>query len=176
MIASLWQRCISHLEQECEERDLNLWLRPLHAEERGGELVLLAPNHFVQREVERRFLGRIRQLAAAIEPERPGERVSLGLGSGFTEPATPTQVSAGATNGVRRPIPGNPIDPNYRFENFVAGPSNQMARAAALLVAEQPGGQYNPLFIYGGVGLGKTHLMHSLANRLLGTRPESRVA
>ncbi|MGH8274865.1 MAG: chromosomal replication initiator protein DnaA [Gammaproteobacteria bacterium] len=176
MIASLWQHCISHLEQECEERDLNLWLRPLHAEERGGELVLLAPNHFVQREVERRFLTRIRQLAAAIEPERPGERVSLGLGSGFTEPAAPAQVSAGTANGVRRPIPGNPIDPNYRFENFVGGPSNQMARAAALLVSEQPGGQYNPLFIYGGVGLGKTHLMHSLANRLLGARPESRVA
>ncbi len=172
MVASLWQRCISHLEQECEERDLNLWLRPLHAEERGDGLLLLAPNHFVLREVERRFLDRIRQLSAGIEPTIGGARVRLGLGSGFRASAP----QALAVNGAPRPIPGNPIDPNYRFENFIEGPSNQMARAAALLVAEQPGGQYNPLFIYGGVGLGKTHLMHSLANRVLTEHPERRVA
>lgn len=176
MVASLWQRCISRLEQECEERDLNLWLRPLHAEEHGGELVLLAPNHYVQSEVERRFLARIRELTRAIEPEQNGERVRLDIGSGFAEPPTTAAGAPGILNGTRRPIPGNPIDPNYRFENFVEGASNQMARAAALLVAEQPGGQYNPLFIYGGVGLGKTHLMHGLANRLLGARPGSRVA
>src|SRR5699024_1843649 len=68
------------------------------------------------------------------------------------------------------------IDPNYRFENFVEGASNQMARASALLVAEQPGGLYNPLFLHGGVGLGKTHLMHALANRIMSDRPECRVA
>jgi chromosomal replication initiator protein len=172
MAASLWQRCISHLEAECEERDLNLWLRPLHAEERSGGLVLLAPNQFVRQEVERRFLSRIRELARAIEPARGGEKISLDLGSGYAVPPRETVCA----NGMVRPIPGNPIDPNYRFESFVEGPSNQMARASAMLVAEEPGGRYNPLFIYGGVGLGKTHLMHGLANRMLEAHPERRVA
>lgn len=171
MVASLWQRCITRLEQECEERDLNLWLRPLHAEERSDELLLLAPNHFVLREVERRFLDRIRELSATLEPSVGA--VHLGLGSGFRASA---EQQTPPVNGAPRPIPGNPIDPNYRFDNFIEGPSNQMARAAALLVAKQPGGQYNPLFIYGGVGLGKTHLMHSLANHILNETPRRRVA
>ncbi|MGH8162156.1 MAG: DnaA N-terminal domain-containing protein, partial [Gammaproteobacteria bacterium] len=144
MIASLWQRCISHLEQECEERDLNLWLRPLHAEQRGDELVLLAPNPFVRSEVERRFLTRIRQLANALEPARASARIRLDLGSGLAESVQRTSNANGIAHPVRRPIPGNPIDPNYRFENFVEGPSNQMARASALLVAGEPGGPYNP--------------------------------
>ncbi len=176
MIASLWQRCINRLEQECEERDLNLWLRPLHAEQHGDELVLLAPNPFVRSEVERRFLVRIRQLASALEPAQDGARIRLDLGSGLPAPAPGGAAVNGSARPIRRPIPGNPIDPNYRFENFVEGPSNQMARASALLVAGEPGGPYNPLFIYGGVGLGKTHLMHSLANRVLGEHPERRVA
>ena len=66
MAASLWQRCISRLEQECEERDLNLWLRPLHAEQRSGELCLLAPNRFVMQEVEHRFLERIRDRKSVV--------------------------------------------------------------------------------------------------------------
>ncbi|MDN5864457.1 MAG: chromosomal replication initiator protein DnaA [Gammaproteobacteria bacterium] len=174
MIASPWQRCIARLEQECEERDLNLWLRPLHAEKRGDELMLLAPNQFVRREVEQRFLARIRELASGFKTRDYSGRVSLSVGSGYTPPAQNFPV-ADRTLPVRL-VPGNPIDPNYRFDNFIEGPSNQMARAAALLVAEQPGGQYNPLFIYGGVGLGKTHLMHGLANHILSEKPEFRVA
>ena len=174
MAPSLWQRCFSRLEEECEERDLNLWLRPLHAEESGGALVLLAPNHFVKSEVERRFLARIRELAGAAAEGRDVP-VQLVLGSGSSSAAADASTPRTAGGG-KRPVPGNPIDPNYRFDNFIEGPSNQMARAAALLVAEQPGGQYNPLFIYGGVGLGKTHLMHSLANRLIEDSPARRVA
>lgn len=162
MAASLWQRCFNRLEQECEERDLNLWLRPLHAVENEGGLRLLAPNRFVLKEVESRFLDKIRELTREFDAAA-ANRVELGLGSG-EERAAP---GAGRQAEPRRAeVPGNPINPAYRFENYIEGPSNQMARAAALLVAEQPGGQYNPLFIYGGVGLGKTHLMHSLANHL----------
>ncbi len=164
MAASLWQRCFSRLEQECEERDLNLWLRPLHAVENDGSLRLLAPNRFVLQEVESRFLDKIRDLTQEFN-SGPDARVELGLGSG-EEAERPTASDSTRSTPARPPVPGNPINPAYRFENFIEGPSNQMARAAALLVAEQPGGQYNPLFIYGGVGLGKTHLMHSLANQL----------
>lgn len=174
MAASLWQRCISRLEQECEERDLNLWLRPLHAEQRGDELMLLAPNQFVLKEVEKRFLERIRELALGFKSTEYSGRVKLGVGSGYSGPAE-TLAPVDRREPLRA-VPGNPIDPNYRFDNFVEGASNQMARAAAHLVAEQPGGQYNPLFIYGGVGLGKTHLMHGLANHILSQRPEFRVA
>jgi len=176
MVASLWQHCISHLEQECEERDLNLWLRPLHAEQHGRDLRLLAPNQFVLQEVERRFLARIRELASGLDSQTGDERITLGVGTGYTD-ISRAPARRETTDATRlRPIPGNPIDPNYRFENFVEGASNQMARAAALLVAEQPGGQYNPLFIYGGVGLGKTHLMHALANRITHENPDRRVA
>ena len=164
MAASLWQRCFSRLEQECEERDLNLWLRPLHAVENDGSLRLLAPNRFVLQEVESRFLDKIRDLTQEFN-SGPDARVELGLGSG-EEAERPAASGSARSTPARPPVPGNPINPAYRFENFIEGPSNQMARAAALLVAEQPGGQYNPLFIYGGVGLGKTHLMHSLANQL----------
>lgn len=163
MAASLWQRCFNRLEQECEERDLNLWLRPLHAVEQDGSLRLLAPNRFVLKEVETRFLEKIRALTREFD-ESPARRVELDLGSG--EDASPRQPSSDKPPEKRAAVPGNPINPAYRFANFIEGPSNQMARAAALLVAEQPGGQYNPLFIYGGVGLGKTHLMHSLANQV----------
>ena len=163
MAASLWQRCFNRLEQECEERDLNLWLRPLHAVEHDGSLRLLAPNRFVLKEVETRFLDKIRALTQEFEGSSV-DHVELGLGSG--EEAVPRRRATDAVPAHRAAVPGNPINPAYRFENFIEGPSNQMARAAALLVAEQPGGQYNPLFIYGGVGLGKTHLMHSLANQL----------
>jgi chromosomal replication initiator protein len=176
MVASLWQHCISHLEQECEERDLNLWLRPLHAEQHGRDLMLLAPNQFVLQEVERRFLTRIRELAGGADTQASGERITLGVGSGYANIARAPARPEAATAPRPRAIPGNPIDPNYRFENFVEGASNQMARAAAMLVAEQPGGQYNPLFIYGGVGLGKTHLMHALANHIMREHPERRVA
>ncbi len=164
MAASLWQRCFNRLEQECEERDLNLWLRPLHAVENDGALRLLAPNRFVLKEVESRFLDKIRALTREFDPD-PNARVELGLGSGEEE-APPSAFDERRRVRKRSPVPGNPINPAYQFANFIEGPSNQMARAAALLVAEQPGGQYNPLFIYGGVGLGKTHLMHSLANHL----------
>ncbi|MGH8427251.1 MAG: chromosomal replication initiator protein DnaA [Gammaproteobacteria bacterium] len=174
MARSLWQDCFLRLEQECDERDLNLWLRPLHAEEREDGLTLLAPNRFVLEEVERRFLTRIREMLDGNAPEQHS-RVRIGLGSGAPRPS-PGSPFAIRTEETYRTLPGNPIDANYRFDNFIEGPSNQMARAAALLVAEQLGGQYNPLFIYGGVGLGKTHLMHSLANRVLSEYPERRVA
>ncbi|HYW77477.1 MAG TPA: chromosomal replication initiator protein DnaA [Gammaproteobacteria bacterium] len=174
MAASLWQRCFSRLEQECEERDLNLWLRPLHAVENDGSLRLLAPNRFVLQEVESRFLDKIRDLTQEFNSS-PHARVELGLGSG-EEDGPPSASENRRSAPVRPPVPGNPINPAYRFENFIEGPSNQMARAAAHLVAEQPGGQYNPLFIYGGVGLGKTHLMHSLANQLAKDGGRRRVA
>lgn len=172
MSFGLWQKCLKYLELECDERDLNLWLRPLRAVEEQDALFLYAPNRFVMNRVESEFLLKIRRFIDQIS-ENADQAVELRLGAGMSSSDPGEKKSLTATNA---PIPGNPIDPRYTFDNFVEGPSNQMARLWAMMVAEQPGAHYNPFFIYGGVGLGKTHLMYALANYIITDNPTRRVA
>lgn len=151
---------------------MNTWIRPLQARQDEGLLRLLAPNRFVRDWVRDNFLARISELARALQPA-PVPQVRLDIGDRAPADGAP----ADSRRRERRDDAGaSRLNPEYTFATFVEGKSNQLARAAAQQVAENPGTAYNPLFLYGGVGLGKTHLMHSVGNQLLEKRPGARVA
>ncbi len=175
MVPSLWTGCLRQLQSDLSETDFNTWILPLQAVEEDGTLKLLAPNRFVVDWVTDRCLGRIREVVARDTPDG-AHAVVLQVGTRQPGAPMPTgTVSAPAV--VPQPARlGSRLNPNYTFDRFVEGKSNQLARAAALQVARNPGGAYNPLFIYGGVGLGKTHLMQSVGHAILAGQPGARVA
>ncbi len=179
MQGSLWQRCLRLLESEVPEQQFNTWVRPLQAVESDGVLRLLAPNRFVVEWVEQNLYGRIVTMAGA-ESGGATRQVLVEVGSRpRSETAAAAAAPAPAAVPARRPpavVVGGRVNPEFTFESFVEGKSNQLARAAAIQVAENPGKAYNPLFIYGGVGLGKTHLMHAVGNLLRQKNPEARIA
>lgn len=172
--SSLWKQCLECLQGELPEQLLNTWIRPLHAIQDEKTLRLLAPNHFVLDLVRERYMERINALVTQLSGTVPPQ-VVLEVGS--------SRGSAPAKNGIRRSVGAttqnfaciNTLNPAFTFENFVEGKSNQLARAASMQVAENAGRTYNPLFIYGGVGLGKTHLMHAVGNALLKKSPNAKV-
>lgn len=180
---SLWEKCLNSLETEFPSQQFNTWIRPLQAEHAEGKLVLLAPNRFVLDWIVERFLARITELVKQFSGTAP-PAVSLEIGSKRpeltkTEPATKTIVQS--SSNVRSSLSDHPavfqsnLNANFTFDNFVEGKSNQLAKAACHQVAENPAVAYNPLFLYGGVGLGKTHLMHAIGNQILRNNPNARV-
>jgi chromosomal replication initiator protein len=176
---SVWKKCLDKLEGELSSQQFNTWLRPLRAVQDAGQLRLYAPNRFVLDWVRDRFLGRIEVLAK----QEAGQSLPVLLEVG--SPAGPlpdrsisaTTVSdAHVSTSVRRPNPTiSRLNPDFTFDSHVEGKSNQLARAAARQVGENPGSSYNPLFIYGGVGLGKTHLMQAAGHIILDNNPGSRI-
>ncbi|WP_267257208.1 chromosomal replication initiator protein DnaA [Coxiella endosymbiont of Ornithodoros maritimus] len=169
---SLWDKCLGYLRDEIPPQQYNTWIRPLHAiESKQNGLLLLAPNRFVLDWINERFLNRITELLDELSDTPP--QIRLQIGSKFTETpiknyhkpshrnAAPSLESTTISHTQAN------INNNFTFDSFVEGKSNQLARAAATQVAENPGQAYNPLFIYGGVGLGKTHLMHAVGNAIL---------
>ena len=176
MQGSLWHHCLRQLESEVPEQQFNTWVRPLQAVERDGTLVLLAPNRFVVSWIEQHLYGRIEQLIGdAGNSHRP--RLTLEIGSRREElPADPPPASVPVAPRREPLIIGSRFNADFTFATFVEGKSNQLARAAALQVGENPGRAYNPLFIYGGVGLGKTHLMHAVGNLMRQRNPTARIA
>lgn len=174
MSESLWNRCIQRLEAELPDKDINTWIRPLHAEEGPGRMQLLAPNALVVERIKRDYLERIRShLDELANGEAP--RVVLKIGTAQHTTHAPPSSAPIETGTASAAVYGSRLDRRYTFANFVEGKSNQIARAAAEQVAEKPGESYNPLLIYGGVGLGKTHLMHGVGNRMLERNPQARV-
>jgi chromosomal replication initiator protein len=170
---ALWKACLECLERELSEQQLSTWIRPLHAQGEGDTLRLLAPNRFVLDWVKKHHLA---QIEAVLERLRPEQRLQvlleIGSGGNLSAPATPAEESIVVeTSGEKPPVAtellksGN-LNPDFTFATFVEGNSNQLARAACLQVTQNPGKAYNPLFIYGGTGLGKTHLMHAVGNML----------
>ena len=172
MEASLWSRCMRALEGELPEQQFNTWVRPLQAIEGMGTLKLLAPNRFVVDWVNGNLLPRLGEL---LRDESTGDTpiVTVEVGSRLRAGAAPSIVKSGRAGGL---VVGAQLNPDFTFESFVEGKSNQLARAAARQVAENPGRAYNPLFLYGGVGLGKTHLMHAVAHLVKARDREARVA
>jgi chromosomal replication initiator protein len=178
---SLWNQCLSRLESELSQQHFNTWIRPLQAIEESEQLRLLAPNRYVVEWVSENCADRIRELVDEMVPA-PAPRLVLEIGSRRLEVVeqSPAEGSA-ATAGPGRREPtraplGGRLNPDFTFSNFVEGKSNQLARAAAVQVAENPGSAYNPLFIYGGVGLGKTHLMHAVGSQICARSRNARVA
>ncbi|MDQ2069758.1 chromosomal replication initiator protein DnaA [Natronospira bacteriovora] len=175
MSDSLWQRCLDRLARDLSEQELNTWIRPLQVAEEGDALRLLAPNRFVRDWVRDQFLEHIRMAVTDLAGDG-GPRVSLEIGSAGRAPRRKKSDSTEAPAQTPEVVLGSRLVGEHTFENFIEGKSNQLARAAARQVAENPGKAYNPLFIYGGVGLGKTHLMHAVGNRILEDNPRARIA
>jgi chromosomal replication initiator protein len=167
------------LEDELPEQQFNTWVRPLQAVEGGGALRLLAPNRFAVDWINGNLLGRIGELLRRDCRDLPIITVEVGS-RGVQSPVAPQYAGAvAAAPRVRRPeglVVGARLNPDFTFATFVEGKSNQLAKAAALQVGENPGRAYNPLFLYGGVGLGKTHLMHAVGHLIKVRNPDSRVA
>jgi len=173
----IWSQCMSRLEGELPPQQFNTWIRPLQPVESAGELRLLAPNKFVLDWVRQHFFGRIEEVLAA--QNQPAPTVSLEIGSRPVDP-TPATKSSPAAPAMAKAAPArrvlaNNLNPSFTFDSFVEGKSNQLARAASLQVAQNVGRAYNPLFIYGGVGLGKTHLMHAIGDEILKQNPGANI-
>ncbi|MDU6442976.1 MAG: chromosomal replication initiator protein DnaA, partial [Pantoea sp.] len=176
-----------------------MWIRPLQAELNDNTLALYAPNRFVLDWVRDKYINNINGLLNEFcGVDVPLLRFEVGTRSVQQQPAAmsqPAMASVRAPAPVEsRPAPAQilrpswdnvpvPADVTYRsnvnnrhnFDNFVEGKSNQLARAAARQVADNPGGAYNPLFLYGGTGLGKTHLLHAVGNGIIARKPNAKV-
>jgi len=175
--STLWNQCIRVLQAELPEQQFNTWIRPLQAVDDTGILRLLAPNRFVIDWVQQHHMDRVLELMDDIGADI---EVVLEVGSreasAPTGPATDKRPQATPIRaGGKTPVVSR-LNPQFTFDSFVEGKSNQLAKAAASQVGENPGKSYNPLFIYGGVGLGKTHLMHAIGNAMLKDDPDARVS
>jgi chromosomal replication initiator protein len=184
----LWKRCTERLETELSAQQFNTWIRPLQQVEDNSGLRLFAPNRFVLDWVRNHYLELIKSFVVDFTGNQ-SPIISLEIGSKPTESLpgdsrTESVTLNNAASTVSRPasaernsLPAiqSHINQAFTFETFVQGKSNQLARAASLQIGENPGKVYNPLFIYGGVGLGKTHLMHAVGNMILQNNPGTRV-
>jgi chromosomal replication initiator protein len=169
--SSLWNQCVHALEAELSEQEFNTWIRPLQAIEEGAVVKLLAPNRFVVDWVRSHCLARIR--AWWGQHGEAGAEIVVEVGS---RPVARREVVGTEPEPRPQSSLGGRLNPSFTFDSFVEGKSNQLARAAAVQVAQNPGSAYNPLFIYGGVGLGKTHLMQAIGNLIQSRDPGARVA
>ncbi len=178
----IWNQCIQALQADLTEQQINTWIRPLQPIEGPNGLRLLAPNHFIVDWVNQNCR---KQIDAVIDghTDWPAGAVRIEVGQKAAavneirvESAVPGTISVEPATPAPGTVPGVALNPTYTFDNYVQGKSNQLARAAALQVGQNPGLAYNPLFIAGGVGLGKTHLMHSIGNLIREKQPGARVA
>lgn len=193
MSSPLWEKCLSHLEGDLSAQQLNTWLRPLQAIETEESLRLLAPNPYVkawvQEQLEQKINVLLKQITGGVitdisievgtvesavveRPKRPTPPPS----NTSSNDEGPSNADKKASIAKAEPAIGSPMNPLFTFDNYVEGKSNQIARAASLHVAEAPGTSgYNPLFLYGGTGLGKTHLMLAVGNKIKQNNPKARV-
>ncbi|MDG1986498.1 MAG: chromosomal replication initiator protein DnaA [Halieaceae bacterium] len=197
MSNDLWHRCFHRLKSELPAQQFNTWIKPLAAEENDSSIRLLAPNRFIKNFVHDKFVRRIEELVDEFNGSS-GVFVELDISDGKNADKPISNLVSSSplnhslpqykNNGLsdsrssqkiessnKTPSHQHNLIGTYSFDSFVEGKSNQLARAAAQQVSENPGEAYNPLFLYGGVGLGKTHLMHAVGNKLRLENPSSRV-
>ena len=197
-----WSTCLNRFEQELSAQQFNTWIKPLQTEFDDNLLRILAPNKFVLQWIKDRFLGKIEAIASEILPQNILIELSISkktvsektavkralnsnasnnpsANTDMAEASLATSFAADLTNKLNASAAPNVrstgLNQSFNFNNYVTGRANQLARAAAIQVAENPGQAYNPLFIYGGVGLGKTHLLQSIGNHLKQFKPEANI-
>ncbi len=182
---SLWQSCLEHLAQDLPEQQFNTWIKPLGAivSPDLSKVTIYVANRFKLDWVRAQYAVKISTLLEKLYGQAVLVELTITPRAPTTTTASPVSTFTGfvAEESIepleerRSATPKNRINPSLTFENLVEGSANRMARAAAMHIASMPGHLYNPLFIYGGVGLGKTHLMHAVGNRLLSEKPGSNV-
>jgi chromosomal replication initiator protein len=172
---NFWRACLACFEKELPPQQFKTWIKPLHAHVEGDRLLLVAPNRFVLQWIRDRFLGRIEELAREHFNRDVAVQLTLAEKDTPAAPTPPVRPAPGAAVAKPTSREVSRLNPAFSFETFVTGKANELARAAATQVAERPGSAYNPLFIYGGVGLGKTHLIQAIGNRLREQAPETKI-
>jgi len=183
-VPPFWQRCLAAFREELTPQQFNTWIRPLAIEGNDGGYRLVAPNRFVLQWVKERFADRIGELAVAEGQAGPIMLAVREAASDATAALRAPDAVSTYAPVAPRPAPPAPapvrrneqtsLNPTFTFASFVAGKANQLARAAGMQVAEHPT-SYNPLFVYGGVGLGKTHLVQAIGNEILQRNPTARI-
>lgn len=168
---NLWLDCVRRLEALLPEAEVNTYIRPLHAVLASDQLTLLAPNRVVSDRVRREYSAQIRKVLSELLNYDLTLNVTVGTPN---RPAAAVESSEEAPN-VGAGFASSRLDSRYTLDAFIEGKSNSQARAAAQYVAGAPGGQYNPLLIYGDSGLGKTHLMHGVGHAILVQNPRARI-
>jgi chromosomal replication initiator protein len=177
-----WHACLERFREELPGQQYNTWIKPLRAQEGEEEITVSAPNRFVMQWVKDKYLARIEEQAAAFYGYpvlvqlvicAPGEDKLPQPDAGVpvkSAPASPVRANGRKEDTSR-------LNASYTFTNFVPGKANELARAMAMQVADNPGDTYsNPLFVYGGVGLGKTHLIQAIGNQMRAQNPDARIS
>ena len=192
MYQSLWQSCLQVLEQELTLQQFNMWIRPLQLHSSEKLITLYAPNRFVLDWVRDKYMARITELLNQFGDASNIPSINFDVGSKIvnapsnqapvaqqpvsntSSTVSPSRITPVQNTPVRTSHKSN-INESYTFDSFVEGNSNQLARAAAMQVADNPGNAYNPLFLYGGTGLGKTHLLHAVGNGIMANKKDAKV-
>ena len=169
---AIWQQCLGQLQSETNGDQFETYLRPLQVDFSKGRLTLLAPNIYVEEKVRSTYLTRISEYFAALNE---GGDVLLSVGGMREVQPLRADPKQGLKHGENLVTAAHNLNREFTFEAFVEGKSNELAKAAASQVADNAGKSYNPLLMYGGVGLGKTHLMQAVGNEILRRKPDARV-
>ncbi len=165
---SIWQQCLGRLADEVSEEQFETYIKPLQVRVDDGSVALFAPNIYVEEQVRLAYLQRISDLISQANGTDEEVEIHLSVGDNVAQP-----LRADAYTGQPKQL--HNLNSEFNFETFVEGKSNELAKAAALQVASNAGNSYNPLLLYGGVGLGKTHLMQAVGNEILQRQPDARV-
>ncbi|WP_279573041.1 chromosomal replication initiator protein DnaA [Volucribacter amazonae] len=185
-MSALWQDCLSQLQDQVSSTDFSTWLRPLQADVSGNTLILYASNRFVRDWVQNHYLAKITEIIQFLSQNaefnvrlQEGIKPVKSAEPNMAEMETKAQSEPSSVNDIeveKNTVFRSNLNPKHVFENFVEGKSNQLARAVAQKVADNPGEPTaNPLFLYGGTGLGKTHLLHAIGNGILANNQQARV-
>ena len=176
----MWETCLHYFEETLPPQQFNSWIKPLICEFKDNCITLTAPNTFILKVIQDRFLPEITRIAKDITKHSPQIDLKIGKKIALSIPqqlnlAKSAEPQVKQNNLSHSSINHSKLNGSLAFENFVTGKANQLAHAAAMQVANFPGTIYNPLFIYGGVGLGKTHLIQSIDNLVKKDNPQAKI-